>query len=67
MASAKQIEFFRKLTEDRDFGSQDVAKIREQFAAQSDASASQWIDKAMTLPRKESGSLPTDTPPPFGN
>ena len=51
MASAKQVEFFRKLTQERDFTGHNVHNLREQFANLPDKNASQWIEKALERPR----------------
>lgn len=64
----RQVEFFHKLTTDRDFGEQNVENLRTQFAGLAPAAASAWIDKAMTLPRASSapgGEDGATTPPPF--
>lgn len=64
MATERQIELFRKLTQDRDFRGFDVNILREQFAGVSDRSASEWIEKALTRPKIADEDQPA-TPPPF--
>lgn len=64
MATQKQIEFFDKLTEERDFGDSDVADLRIQFPDLNDSSASSWIEKAIGLPKRDS-TVGNDVPPPF--
>lgn len=64
MATTRQKELFARLTEDRNFGDKDVAALREQFATVSDRSASEWIEKALTLPKRDTSGDP-HTPPPF--
>lgn len=60
MATPKQIDFFSQLLTDKEFPTGTNAEaLGKQFAGIPDKSASEWIEKAMTLPDK--GSVP----PPF--
>ena len=66
MATAKQVELFRKLTEDRDFSGQDVSGLRERFATLTDRNASQWIERALDLPKRTEGDeASSHVPAPF--
>lgn len=65
MASAKQIELFNRLTNDRDFGQQNIESLRTQFAGLTQTSASAWIEKALELPKVPEGDEPPVVPPPF--
>jgi hypothetical protein len=60
MATEKQIDFFKQLTTDKQFpDGTDIDGLRAKFANVPDKSASDWIEKAMTLPDKG------EVPPPF--
>jgi hypothetical protein len=63
-ASNKQIELFSRLIEDRDFGDKDTAILLTKFKEVSQASASQWIERALELPKRDTSGDPS-TPPPF--
>lgn len=67
MATAKQIELFRKLTEDRDFGpTANAQQLRDQFATLTDRNASAWIERALDLPKKgDAGEEGSHVPAPF--
>lgn len=63
MASEKQIEFFKDLTENqKDFSGKDIAGLQAQFRTLDQKSASAWIEKALTLPDK---GATTVVPPTF--
>ena len=65
MASAKQVELFRKLTTDRQFPpGTAVETLRAQFADLSDRNASGWIERALELPRRDD-SGEESVPAPF--
>lgn len=65
MASSSQVKFFDELLTDREFpAGQDANALRGQFQNLSTKSASQWIEKALSLPKRDESGLP-DTPPPF--
>lgn len=56
MVTQAQIRFFDQLLEERNFGSDDPAEIktlRESFAKLDKRSASLWIEKGLTLPKRE--------------
>lgn len=67
MASPKQIELFRRLTEDRDLG--DVAQmpaLREQFGSLTDRNASVWIERGLEKPRRSDAEQDAaSVAPPF--
>lgn len=67
MASERQIGFFNNLLQDREFpaGGPSIEDLRTRFRDLDQDSASQWIEKAMELPRK--GATPPDqqVAPPF--
>lgn len=67
MASERQITFFNNLLDDREFpaGSPSAEDMRTKFRDLDQDSASQWIEKAMGLPKK--GATPPDqqVAPPF--
>jgi hypothetical protein len=65
MASPKQIELFRKLTEDRDFGGHDTGALRTQFGSLTDSNASQWIERALERPKVADGEAGPQIAPPF--
>jgi hypothetical protein len=65
MASTKQIELFRRLTEDRDFGTNDVNELRQKFADLTDRNASTWIERALERPKRADGDEPAEVPAPF--
>ena len=53
MASEKQTELFKRLTEQRSFPSeQNVDSLVERFRSLSDKEASRWIERALELPEK---------------
>lgn len=58
MATEAQIEFFNKLTTERDFGRQDIEKLRAQFANLPDKSASAWIERSLELPEADAVAPP---------
>lgn len=66
MASPAQIDFFRKLTEDRDLGvsNADLPALRQQFEQLNDKNASTWIERALNRPKRAEGDTET-IPPPF--
>lgn len=54
MVSKRQIDFFDQLLEEKDFGSADKTKLREEFASlPNKQSASAWIERAMGLPKMQ--------------
>ena len=64
MATKAQGEFFDKLLNEREFGNKDIAKLSEQFSTLTDKAASDWIKRALSLPKRD-GSVGKDSPPPF--
>lgn len=64
MATAKQIDLFRRMTSERDMGDKDVAKLREQFAELTDSNASAWIERVLELPKQDTSGVAA-VPPPF--
>lgn len=63
--SSAQVKFFTQLTDDRQFpAGQEVSTLRTTFSGLSQDAASQWIEKAMKLPKKDTGEGDS-TPPPF--
>lgn len=62
MATAKQVELFTKLTQDRDFGALDVAQVKLQFESLTDANASAWIERALELPKRDTSGVPFVAP-----
>jgi len=68
--SQAQIDFFMKLTEERDFGmnKKELDAIIKKFAELNQKSASAWIEKAMELPKADPSrkEVVEVTPPPFG-
>lgn len=66
-ATPRQVELFHKLTTDREFpAGTDVDALRTTFATLDSRSASQWIDKAMSLPKVPSdGDDRQVVPAPF--
>ena len=66
MASPKQIELFRRLSDDRDLGPiGDMPKLRDQFGALTDKNASAWIERALDRPKRADGDQAPDVPAPF--
>lgn len=65
MVSAKQIELFNRLTEDRDFNGHNVNDLRVKFQGLTQKSASAWIEKALERPKLPEGDEPAVVPPPF--
>lgn len=64
--SHKQVGFFTELTNDKEFpAGTDINSLRTQFAALDTKSASQWIEKALSLPNKPEGDAPPVIPPTF--
>jgi len=64
VASKAQSEFFDKLLNERDFGDKNVAELSEKFSNLNDRSASDWIQSALALPKRD-GSTGNTEPPPF--
>lgn len=65
MASERQKGFFKELLDQRQFPADtDKNKVLAEFDAQSQDSASNWIEKAMELP-KVGATEGTNSPPPF--
>jgi hypothetical protein len=65
MASQAQIKFFDQCLEEREFPTgQDPNSLRTQFAPLSTNAASEWIDKALKLPKKDAATG-DNSPPPF--
>jgi hypothetical protein len=58
MATDKQNELFDRLTTRKNFGSADTAALRAKFHDLSDAEASRWIERALTLPDGEDSGAP---------
>jgi hypothetical protein len=60
MASEKQQDFFATLVSERKFpeGSPDSETLTAQFAPLPEKSASEWIEKALTLPIKDAVAPP---------
>lgn len=67
MASPKQIELFRRLTEDRDLGPlAEMPALRERFGALTDRNCSAWIERALDKPKRGDGdSEAENVPAPF--
>jgi hypothetical protein len=64
MPSKAQEDFFENLLKDRDFGDKDTTEIAVQFLKLGPKSASEWIERALSLPKKDE-SDETKIPPPF--
>jgi hypothetical protein len=64
LVTESQIVFFNKLLEEKEFG-MDTAVLREQFSQLNKKSGSQWIEKALGLPKVDESKEET-VPPPFG-
>lgn len=64
MASKAQEDFFNTLLNDRDFGSADTTALASQFMQLGQKSASEWIEKAIGLPKLDQ-SGEQRVPPPF--
>lgn len=65
MASERQKGFFNELLEQRKFPPEPSKEaLRAQFGTLSQDAASNWIDKAMQLPKVEA-TEGDNTPPPF--
>jgi hypothetical protein len=64
--SQQQIRFFDELLNEKQFpeGSPSDEELRTQFAALSKKSGSEWIEKAINLPKKDDDDSPVE-PPPF--
>lgn len=64
--SQQQVNFFDELLNEKQFpdGSDD-AKLRAEFAELSKRNGSEWIEKAMTLPKKDEGDQGASVPAPF--
>jgi hypothetical protein len=67
MSTSKQIELFRRLTDDRQFpAGQNVEQLRSQFANLTDRNASEWIERALDLPkRSDADEAASAVAPPF--
>jgi hypothetical protein len=67
MASPKQIELFRRLTEDRDLGPlAAMPALREKFSNLTDRNCSAWIERALERPKRDDGdSDAANVPAPF--
>lgn len=61
----RQVELFHKLTTDRDFGEKDVEGLKSQFNSLTVKSASEWIDKAMTLTKLSENTDGVNAAPDF--
>ena len=60
MPTPKQIDFFGKLAEEKDFGPKLKAEdLLKQFSELDDGSASAWIERALALPKRSGGTTPT--------
>jgi hypothetical protein len=63
VVSPSQIEFFEKLTREKQFpAGSDIAALIEQFKTLNSASGSDWIEKALGLPDSDEGPK---VPPAF--
>lgn len=63
--SSAQVKFFQQLTEDREFPkSANLEALRSAFGGLSQDTASKWIEKALELPKADTG-VGDNTPPPF--
>lgn len=66
MASPKQIELFRRLTEDRDLGPlADMPALRDRFGVLTDRNASAWIERALDKSKRAEGDQADEVPAPF--
>lgn len=67
MATPNQIEFFDRLTNDRDLGPlTDMPALKTQFATLTDKNASQWIEAATSRPKRSSQEVDeAAVAPPF--
>lgn len=63
MPTPKQSEFFGKLLEEKNFGEMDTGELQEKFDALSDSSASEWIERALQLPKRDGSSGASEAPP----
>ncbi len=63
MVSEAQVRFFKKLLEEKDFGDQNPEVLLTAFEELPNVkSGSAWIDKAMTLPKRDETDEPTVAP-----
>jgi hypothetical protein len=63
VVSPNQVEFFEKLTREKQFpAGTDTAALIESFKGLNSASGSDWIEKALGLPDKDEGPK---VPPAF--
>jgi hypothetical protein len=62
-ASESQVKFFDKLLEEKDFGDQDVKNLKETFGQLNKKSASDWIEKALKLPKVDDSDEQAIAPP----
>lgn len=53
MVTDAQVKFFDKLIEEKEFGDIDIPTLKAEFAGLNKKSGSAWIDKAMTLPKRD--------------
>jgi hypothetical protein len=58
MATDKQVELFDRLTTRKNFGDADTDVLRITFRDLSDAEASRWIERALTLPDGNDSGAP---------
>lgn len=63
--SVEQIAFFDRLLDEKAFDQDDVPALREKFSKLDKVSASGWIEKALTLPKREAMSTDQPVAPPF--
>jgi hypothetical protein len=70
MPTSAQREFFRKLSQERDFSDTTAkdaqpAELQKMFDALDDRSASAWIEAALKRPKLDEAMSPDIEPPPF--
>jgi hypothetical protein len=67
MATPSQIDFFRKLSEEKDIQVNgkpaDPKGLQEEFAELNDKSASAWIERAIALPKRDDSDDPITEAP----
>lgn len=51
--SDAQVKFFDKLLEEKDFGDTNTVELRTSFAGLNQKSASVWIERAISLPKRD--------------
>lgn len=64
MASKPQEDFFGNLLKERDFGNVNTDDLARQFVELEQKNASEWIEKALKLPKRDESKVES-VPAPF--